>query len=195
MTPEERRAFVLGRLSEAHGPLTGSELAREAHVSRQVLVQDVALLRAQGADIVSTTRGYVLAAPAPRPRTLFKVFHDAGRVEEELTLVVDLGGTVEDTLVNHRTYGRLSAPLGVSSRQDVSHFLAELGRSRSRLLSEVTSGYHFHHVSAQTAATLDAIGRALDEHGLLAPLTSWERAQGIEVWEPPHDAPDASALR
>lgn len=185
MTPEERRAFVLGRLSEADGPLTGSELAREARVSRQVLVQDVALLRARGADIVSTTRGYVLASPAQRPRALFKVFHDASRVEEELTLVVDLGGTVEDTLVNHRTYGRLSAPLGVSSRKDVSRFLAELGRSRSRLLSEVTSGYHFHHVSAPARATLDAVGRALDEHGLLAPLTDWERGQGIEVWQPP----------
>ena len=177
MTGEERRRRVLTLLGQSATPLTGTELARRFGVSRQVIVQDIALLKAQGTDVVSTSRGYRLMPAATRPMRLLKVFHGPGRVGEELRLIVDLGGTVEDTLVSHRAYGRLSAPLGISSRRDVARFERELANSKSGLLSAVTSGYHFHHVSARDEATLDAIEEALGAAGLLAERSEWERTE------------------
>ena len=177
MTGEERRRQTLTLLEGSAAPLTGTELARRFGVSRQVIVQDIALLKAQGAAVVSTNRGYRLMSAVTRPERLLKVFHGPERVGEELRLIVDMGGTVEDTLVSHRAYGRLSAPLGISNRSDVTRFEHELASSRSGLLSEVTSGYHFHHVSARDEATLDAIEEALGSAGFLAERSDWERAE------------------
>lgn len=174
MTGNERRARIVELLEGAHAPVSGAALARELGVSRQVIVQDVALLRADGTAVVSTSRGYGLERDA-RPRRLLKVRHRDDEVAKELYLIVDLGGTVEDTMVNHRTYGQMSARLGVSSRRDVERFLDDLKSSRSSLLSGITSGYHFHHVSADSEETLDDIERALGEHGWLVPMSDYER--------------------
>lgn len=174
MTGEERRRYIVSLLEQASGPLTGAELARDCQVSRQVVVQDIALLRADGCAISSTTHGYALERHK-RPCRLFKVHHYASEVGDELRLIVDLGGTVEDTMVNHRTYGVVSAPLGVASRRDVERFLDDLATSRSSLLSGTTSGYHFHHVSAQSEEVLDLIEQALADHGWLAEMDDYER--------------------
>lgn len=175
MTGKERRCRIVSLLLGTTGTLTGAELARSCEVSRQVIVQDMALLKAEGVEILSTNRGYRLAAP-PRacPRRLIKVRHDASQVSEELNLIVDLGGTVEDTVINHHSYGRLCASLNVSSRRDVRRFVEGLAGSRSSLLSGITSGYHFHHVSAPDKGALDEIEAELGRRGFLAKRTAWE---------------------
>lgn len=175
---EARREKILGALAAASGPLPGSALAELGGVSRQVVVQDVALLRERGERIVSTNRGYVLLGDerSARPTRLFKCHHTAGQTEDELTCIVDLGGRVEDVFVNHRVYGKVSSPLGISSRRDVERFVAEMGSGVSAPLMEVTGGYHFHHVSAETEAALDDIARALGERGYLVPLSEYEAA-------------------
>ena len=71
MAGEERRAKIRERLGKK--PVAAGELARELGVSRQVIVQDVALLRAEGLEIVATNRGYVL--PETRISRVFKVRH------------------------------------------------------------------------------------------------------------------------
>ena len=111
MEGTERRRLIRDLLAGAQHPVTGLALAHECGVSRQVIVQDVALLREAGVDVRSTNRGYVIARDE-RPRRLFKVCHRDDEVIDELTMIVDLGGTVEDTMVNHRTYGVISAHLG-----------------------------------------------------------------------------------
>ena len=174
MTGEARRVRILELLGEASGPLPGSDLARACGVSRQVIVQDMALLREGGAQIGSTNRGYVLEEPAARPCRLIKVHHTDEQIEDELNAIVDLGGTVEDVIVNHRTYGYLSAQLGVSSRRDVKRYLNELKTSKSAPLMHVTSGYHFHHVSAASDEVLDEIHAALEERGYLAQRFDYE---------------------
>lgn len=175
MTGKERRRRIVSLLSRARGTLTGAGLAQSCEVSRQVIVQDMALLKAEGVEILSTNRGYCLAPPSnARPRRLIKVRHDASQVAEELNLIVDLGGTVEDTVVNHHSYGRLCAPLNVSSRRDVRRFVEGLASSRSSLLSGITSGYHFHHVSAPDEGVLDEIETELGRRGFLASRTAWE---------------------
>lgn len=174
MTGAERRELIRDLLTTAEHPVTGGALAKECGVSRQVIVQDMALLRADGVDVRSTNRGYVIARDT-RPRRLYKVRHREDEVADELTMIVDLGGTVEDTLVNHRTYGVVRAQLGVASRRDVQRFVDDLASSRSTLLSGITSGYHFHHVTAPDEATLDEIGRALEQRGWLVEMSPYER--------------------
>ena len=176
MTGNDRRGAILDALRHAEAPLSGTELARRFGVSRQVVVQDVALLRTQGNAIVATNRGYVMAGThVTRPTRLYKCFHDAEHAEEELDLIVDLGGRVEDVQVNHRAYGRLTAKLDVGNRADVQRFMEDIRTGKSHLLSTVTSGYHFHTVSAADEATLDAIGSALEQGGFIAQLLPHER--------------------
>lgn len=177
MTGSERRDAILGALRAASKPLPGSALARLGGVSRQVVVQDIALLRADGHDIAATNRGYVLrdAEDATRPVRLFKVRHTADQLEDELTCIVDLGGEVLDVTVNHRVYGKISAPLGVRSRRDVEQYLEGIRTGKSYPLMTVTSGYHFHRVAADSPEVLDEIEAALRARGYLAPMLPYEQ--------------------
>ena len=169
-----RRNQILELLRNAQGqPLSGSALGQHTGVSRQVVVQDIALLRTQGYPILATARGYLLSLPSSCVR-LFKVFHTNEETEEELLTVVDLGGTVEDVLVNHRAYGKLSAPLKIRNRRDVQSFLEQIRTGKSTPLLNITSGYHFHHISADSEAILDEIRDALREKGFLAEFLPYE---------------------
>ena len=177
MNAEERRARIIEELRGAQKPLSGGALAQSVGVSRQVIVQDVALLRANGFDIVATNRGYVVAeGGAPNRCTrLFKMQHTVAQTEDELEAIVDLGGTVDDVIVNHRVYGKISAPLAIKNRRDVARFVADMEAGRSSLLMTVTSGYHFHHISAESEEVLDEIGRVQAKKGYLAELLPHEK--------------------
>lgn len=174
VTGDVRRAQIVLLLQEASKPISGQALGEKLQVSRQVIVTDVALLRACGHDIVSTNRGYVLKRSSAQVVRLVKVRHTPEQIEDELDAIVDLGGCVVDVMVNHRTYRRLSAPLDVKSRRDVRQFLSDLNQGVSAPLSTVTDGYHFHHISAASEDILDEIISVLDQKGFLAPLTDYE---------------------
>ena len=182
MTGDERRAAIRRTLAAAQAPVSATALGQQLGVSRQVIVQDIALLRTSGAEITSTNRGYVLAEAtsatlARRPSRLFKVRHTSEQVADELNAIVDLGATVENVMVNHRTYGRLSAPLNIKSRRDIQHFLSDLAQGISSPLMALTDGYHFHLVSADAPEVLDEVEAALSTLGFLAPLTAFEREE------------------
>lgn len=179
MKGRERRFEILALLEGATEPVSGAEIAQRCGVSRQVIVHDIALLRSEGNDVVSTHYGYVLLRSGGPCRRLFKVRHDESRVEEELFAIVDAGGTVEDVIVNHRAYGKIEAQLDLSNRREVRKYLDDIRTSKSTLLSRVTSGYHFHHVSAESEEILDEIGAELARLGLIAELTPYERDEGI----------------
>ena len=173
MTGEERRAALLKELKAADKPLSCTALGKKFQVSRQVIVQDAALLRAQGFAIESTNRGYVLKGKTKETR-LVKVRHPLDAIESEMNAVVDLGGTVVDVMVNHRTYGPISAPLNVENRRDVKRFLDELAAGISSPLSTITDGYHFHTIAAESDEVLDEIVAELNRMGLLASYTEYE---------------------
>lgn len=126
--------------------------------------------------ILATARGYLLEEPADTMR-LFKVFHDAAATEEELTTIVDLGGCVVDVMVNHRVYGKVSAPLQIKNRRDVQAFLKNLESGKSTPLLNVTSGYHFHHVSAESEEILDEIEDALRRKHFLTEVFPYEQEE------------------
>lgn len=173
MSGEERRNKIIDLMRVATTPLSGAALGKQTGVSRQVVVQDIALLRTQGYPIVATPRGYVLDVPGTS-RRCFKCHHTNEQTEEELTLIVDLGGCVEDVVVNHRIYGKISAELGIKNRRDVKNFLKDIASGKSTPLLNITSGYHFHHVSAETEEILDEIEFSLKEKGFLTEVMPYE---------------------
>lgn len=170
----QRREKILDMMRTSQVPLSGTALGKATGVSRQVVVQDIALLRTEGNPILSTARGYLLETPSGVTR-LIKVCHTEDETEEELNLVVDLGGAVEDVIVNHRAYGVISAPLQVRCRRDVQNFKNQILSGKSTLLMNVTSGYHFHHISAPTEEILDEIQEALRQRGFLAEFLPYEQ--------------------
>jgi len=168
-----RREEILKRLEGAEEPISATALAKELGVSRQVIVQDVALLRAQGKDILSLARGYMLQKSVYSERAL-KLYHSDEDVEKELNLIVDLGGEVVDVFVYHRSYGLLRAGMNIRSRLDVARFLEDIKSGKSSLLKNVTSGYHYHTIRADGEKTLDLIEQGLSENGFIAPLQDHE---------------------
>jgi len=175
MTGAERRKMILDLMKESSKPLSGGALGKATGVSRQVVVQDIALLRSEGYSILATARGYMLDSPSEEKNVrLFKVFHDETRTEEELKLIVDLGGCAENVMVNHKVYGKVSAPLNIKNRRDVQAFMKNLESGKSTPLLKVTSGYHFHRVSADEAEILDEIEEALREKDFLTEVFDYE---------------------
>ena len=173
MTGTDRRKMLLSMIRETDVPVSGTALGKNTGVSRQVVVQDIALLRTEGYPIISTARGYIIDEPKEVCR-LFKVCHTNEQVEDELTTIVDLGGSVVNVMVNHRVYGKLDAPLNIKNRRDVAKFVNDLKTGKSTPLLNVTSGYHFHKISAETEEILDEIEEALREKNYLAELLPYE---------------------
>ena len=160
MTGEERRNRILQMLQTQTAPLSGTALAECFHVSRQVIVQDIALIRAAGYDVIATNRGYICSSPVRETR-VFEVNHTDEQMQDELNTIVDFGGVVLDVIVRHEVYGELRAELNISSRNKVALFMEEIRQGKSRPLKNITSGEHFHTVSADSAQTLDLIEEEL----------------------------------
>jgi len=173
MNGEERRTKIIEILKNSKAPLSGTALAGQLGVSRQVIVQDMALLRANSHTILSTNQGYVLSDSGSVSR-VFKVIHSDEQVEEELSLIVDCGGRVEDVFVSHKIYDIVKAPMNIRSRLDIRRFMDNLASGKSSLLKNVTGGYHYHTVTADSEEILDYILESLKERGFLAPLQDYE---------------------
>lgn len=166
MTGSERRAGIIRQIQKSSKPVSGSELAKSYNVSRQVIVQDIALIRAKGYDIISTNRGYILNIPRSVSR-VFKVQHTDEELTDELYAIVDLGGCVENVMVNHKVYGHIEANLNISSRRKVYEFMNDIKSGKSSPLKNITSNYHYHTVSADSDETIDLIENELRQMGFL----------------------------
>ena len=176
MKANTRREEIIKRLEASSVPVSATALAKELGVSRQVIVNDIALLRAEGKEILSLARGYQIQKSTYSERAL-KLKHTDDQVEEELNLRVDLGGEVVDVFVYHRSYGLIRARLDIKSRLDVASFLDDIRSGKSSLLKNVTSGYHYHTVRADSESALDRIENALKEKDFLAPLQEHEPSE------------------
>lgn len=173
MNSLERREYILKTLETKNEPVSGTTFANELSVSRQVIVQDIALLKNSGHPIISTHNGYILKNDN-RPRRIFKVYHTDEETQEELNLFVDLGGKVEDVFVYHKVFGVVKGVLNIKSRRDVELYIESLRSGKSTQLKNITSNYHYHTVSADDTNTLDIIQEKLYERGFLAKLTDYE---------------------
>lgn len=167
MDGSQRRAEIARFLSCAKGPVSAAALAREFSVSRQIIVGDVALLRAGGMDIAATPRGYVIqSSPAGLVRRV-AVRHSGAEMEDELNAMVDQGCTVLDVIVEHPIYGQLTGPLQLSSRYDVGQFIARCRQSEALPLSQLTEGIHLHTLSCPDQGAYDRVCQSLAKLGFL----------------------------
>ena len=174
MTGPERRTAIINQIKTSSAPVPGKALAAQYEVSRQVIVQDMAVIRAATPGILSTTRGYVIQQDSSCVRE-FKVRHESDQTAEEMNLIVDCGGRVKNISISHRVYGRVTAEMDIRSRQDVNEFVQAINSSHSSVLSSATSGYHYHLIEASSQERLDLIGEQLKKAGFLAPLQPWEK--------------------
>lgn len=178
MNVTERRKGILQILSSSDKPVSGMSLAKQLEVSRQIIVQDIALLRANGNDILSTNQGYLLQRQQNASR-VFKLIHSDSEVEEELSIIVDMGGMVQDVFVYHKVYGVVKAEMNIRSRLDVHNYMKDIAFGKSSLLKNITSGYHYHTVIADSEKTLDLIQECLQGKGFLAKLQDYEP---VDFW-------------
>ena len=159
--------------------MSGVALAKQLDVSRQVIVQDIALIRAADYDIYSTNRGYVIKSEKEHTR-IVKVKHAESDVETELNAIVDMGGWVKDVFVYHKVYGVLRADMNIKSRMDIRRYMEEIATGKSSLLKNVTSGYHYHTIRAESKEILDIIQEKLQKAGFLAKLQDYEP---VDFWK------------
>ena len=168
MKADERRSQIVKLLSSSADAVSGSTLAAQFGVSRQIIVQDITILRGVGYDILSTNSGYMIPNGALKER-IVKVHHTTHQTEDELNTIVDFGGIVLDVFVWHKVYGKLSAPLNIFSRHHVKQFIEGVRTGMSTELMNITGGYHYHTIRAESNDILDLIENALASKGFLAP--------------------------
>ena len=165
MTSAERRSAIESCLRQATTPVSATALANEFHVSRQVIVGDVALLRAGGLDVQATPRGYVLGAEGTGVAGVLACVHNREDMERELTAIVDNGGEVVDVIVEHAVYGQLTGQLRLRSRHDVAQFMGKAAHAAP--LSALTDGIHLHTVRCPDEETLQRVTEVLKQEGFL----------------------------
>ena len=164
MHAEERRETILKLLRQSAQPVSASTLAGQLSVSRQIIVGDIALLRAAGQEITATARGYVIPAQNGLLRRI-ACTHSAEETRDELDAMVDCSCTVVDVIVEHPVYGQLTAPLHLSSRLDVDQFMKRMDGAAP--LSQLTGGVHLHTLSCPDETAYEHLLQLLRQRGFL----------------------------
>lgn len=170
MNSSERRKAILDLLVSQRRAVKGSELADRFGVSRQVIVQDIAILRASGKNVFATSRGYLHVfkrTASPIARTIATRHHDEESIRDELNIIVDNGGKVIDVIVEHPVYGEIRGNLMVSTRHDVEEFMSKLLSENAEPLCSLTEGLHLHTVETPDEKTFERIVAELDRKGYL----------------------------
>lgn len=170
MDAAQRRSAIRGALEKSECPISAGVFAKKLQVSRQVIVGDVALLRAAGVPIAATPRGYVMQENQSRPGDVLHTVacrHTAENIADELYTIVDNGCGVLDVIVDHAVYGQISGQLQIFSRFDVDDFVQRLKKSRSLPLCDLTGGVHLHTVSCPSEEAYRRVLEQLDAKNIL----------------------------
>lgn len=164
MKAEERRKIISQTLT-ADQPISATALAGKFSVSRQIIVGDIALLRAAGLDIVATPRGYKLGESSGLVRTVATVHTGIEELEKELLVMVDNGCTVMDVVVEHPLYGEITGQLSLASRYDVQQFVDKVKEAST--LSSLTGGVHLHNLRCPSEEAYLRVCAELEAQGIL----------------------------
>ena len=168
MKAVERRKAIVNRLLSSTEAVSGGKLSEEFGVSRQIIVQDITVLKGLGYEILSTHSGYIVQK-SPLKERVFKLYHTTEQTEDELQAIVELGGTVVNVFVWHKVYGKMTAPLNIFSNLHVKQFIEGVRTGKSSELMNITGGYHYHTIRAESEQILDRIDTVLKERGYIAP--------------------------
>lgn len=167
MNASDRRKEILSVLQQSTGPVSATALAQQLGVSRQIIVGDVALLRAAGSEICATPRGYVIVRATPGLTHRIACRHDSNGMATELHTIVELGCTVADVIVEHPIYGQITGPLQLSSHADVDQFIHRCHSESAQPLSLLTEGIHLHTICCPNEDAFTQVQKKLSELGIL----------------------------
>ena len=168
MKAEIRRKEIASLLLSADSAVSGGELSKKLGVSRQIIVNDIALLKAAGYEILSTHKGYVIQS-SPSVERVLKVKHSSTHTEDELKSIVELGGTIVDVYVWHKVYGKIEAPMNIFSNYQIEKFIEGIRSGKSVELMNITGGYHYHTIRADSIEILDKIEEVLKNKNYIVP--------------------------
>ncbi|WP_278044672.1 transcription repressor NadR [Senegalia massiliensis] len=164
-----RRKKILELLIKENNPIKGAIIAEKFNVSRQVIVQDIAILRAKGKKIMATPNGYMIIKYENNflEKTIVSVHKDDENIEEELNIIVDLGAKVLDVIVEHPVYGEIKGQLMISSRKDVKDFIKNMKENNASTLATLTEGVHIHTIRVPNEDVFSQIKEKLKEKNFL----------------------------
>lgn len=168
---QKRKNTIIEHLSRSEKPISASAFAEMLGVTRQVIVGDIALLRASGSCIIATPRGYLLESK-PNDHYIIACKHDDARLEEELYTIVDCGCGLLDVIVEHPLYGQITCNLHIFSRHDVDVFLNKMQETQSQPLSRITNDVHLHTLQCPDLEHYRQVERTLLEKGFIIPRES-----------------------
>lgn len=170
MDSTKRRKAIVQALKENDEPIKGIELSKKFNVSRQVIVQDIAILRASGEEILATPQGYMISTNDLKRRIIKTIVckHEGyEEIEDELKTIVDMGGKIIDVIVDHPVYDEIKIPLMLSSRIQIDEFVENLRKEKAEPLSSLTEGVHIHTIEVPSINIYQKILIKLDEKGYL----------------------------
>ena len=170
MNLNERRETLRDIIERSDKPIKGSELADLLNVSRQIIVQDIALIRASGKEIVATPQGYIVFNKSKKIEGKIQCKNHSNNEElfDELKTIVDMGGILKDVIINHPIYGEIKAELNISSLRDIKEFMEKVKKDEFRQLSSLTKYDHSHTIEVSKKEILDEIIEILDEKSMLS---------------------------
>ncbi|MBE5883886.1 MAG: transcription repressor NadR [Lachnospiraceae bacterium] len=155
-----RREAIVDYLNNKTHPVSGTELAKHFGVSRQIIVQDIALLRAENRNILSTNKGYVLFHPQEKRSgctAVIMVKHTANQTLDEMRSIVDYGGCMLDVFIDHDLYGQIRVDLLINDIKDAEEFCEKMRNSTSKPLKVLTEDCHYHTITAPSQKALELI--------------------------------------
>ncbi|MCY6960447.1 transcription repressor NadR [Clostridium brassicae] len=158
MNAEERRKYIEKLLRSCNTPKKGQDIAEELNVTRQIIVKDVAILRARGAEIIATPEGYLI--PRDENKKVEKILplcHDRDNIEDELKAIVKYGGVIKDVIIEHPLYGEIKAMLMIKTLYDVESFINKVKQYDAEPLLALTKGIHLHTIEADTEEIINKI--------------------------------------
>lgn len=169
MNSSERRKYILIKLMHSKEPQKGNSLAEEIGVTRQVIVKDIAILKAEGNAIIATPNGYIMPILKTNKITrVIAVNHTKEYIEEELNIIVENGAAVIDVIVEHSVYGEIKGMLMIKSKSDVIKFMERFNKHKAQPISELTGGVHVHTIEAESEEIIEKVIKELTKRGFIA---------------------------
>ena len=167
MSSKKRREDIIKILIESNRAIKGTEFASLFNVTRQIIVKDIAILRAEGKSIIATPDGYIYRNDNNKIKTIIAVNHNSINTIRELEIVVKYGGVIEDVIIEHPLYGEIRGNLMIKNLNDLNKFEVEFINKDIKPLSDLTNGIHLHTIAADSQEDIDSIKRELKENGFL----------------------------
>lgn len=167
MASTKRREDIIRLLMTSNLPIKGTDLAKKFGVTRQIIVKDIAILRASGNSIIATPDGYIYNAINNKIKSIIAVNHNINETISELETVVKYGGTIEDVIIEHPLYGEIRGNLMIKNLYDLNKFQDEFNNKNVKPLSNLTNGIHLHTISADREEDIESIKLELKQKGFL----------------------------